>query len=171
MNKRKPKEEKPKTETVTEWANEHPEFMRWWRGHRDSGFVEDPNTGRTYWNTEPWVAHKCSKYRAEFSSDTGSPHSPGDVNGNKIEYSAEEIEQWASDQKAFVDDGGNKLMPVDEFRATIQGAARKMRIAFEARAREAKGDKVGLSAGEINARRSKLANQADAIKAKYEEKT
>ena len=25
-------------------------------------------------------------------------------------------------------------MPVDEFRATIQGAARKMRIAFEARA-------------------------------------
>ena len=42
------REEKPKTETVTEWANEHPEFQLrwWWRGHRDGGFVEDPNTGR-----------------------------------------------------------------------------------------------------------------------------
>lgn len=126
-----------KEPTIKEWAGDHPEFYNWWKKHRHSGFIED-NRGKFHWNTAPWEAWYCARYRAEFSAETGSPYTPPKVNSFEIEYSADEIDAWAKEQQEFLDQRGDEPITRDEFLRAFHKAAQLLSRKFMAASEEAK---------------------------------
>lgn len=60
-----------KTLNVNDWMREHGTFATWWNNHPHAGFYRDER-GYSHWNTEPWVAYQCDRYRQEFAHETGS---------------------------------------------------------------------------------------------------
>jgi hypothetical protein len=162
-------------------------FREWWKKHRHSGFLED-DEHFYMWGITPSEAWQCDRYRAEYSSDTGTPYMRPRVQGRKLPpYSMEEIERWAREQKIrdeivekFKGEHSGREEPtIEEAQAIILDALVLMRERFAARSKDARQypepkywdkevkDIETMSSEEINERRSKLANQADAIKAKY----
>jgi hypothetical protein len=133
MNKRKPKEEKPKANPYGTFNAEHPEFVGWWKKHRHSGFVED-DQGKWHWNTLPAEAWYIDKYRVEFSIDSRSPYQ------SKHEYSATEIEGWAKEQKKMEDyaQGDYGCVPRADFEAALARAVSVLRRKMNERTRQAK---------------------------------
>jgi hypothetical protein len=127
---------KEKTTDGITYANfnpEHPEFYKWWKKHRHSGYVED-REGKAHWNTLPAEAWYIDKYRVEFSIETGSPYK------SEHEYSMEEIEKWALEQKEMEEyvGGDYSCVPINEFTRVMEDCLSKLRATMEARGKEAK---------------------------------
>ena len=112
--------------TYENFNNEHIEFVRWWKKHRHSGYVED-HRGRSHWNTLPAEAWYIDKYRVEFSIDTGSPYD------SKHEYSATEIEKWAQEQKNMEDcvKGDFRCISNAVFMTALSKASRMLAAKFK----------------------------------------
>jgi hypothetical protein len=121
------KKEKETTDGITyaNFNNDHPEFYKWWKKHRHSGYVEDCE-GKAHWNTLPVEAWYIDKYRVEFSIDTVSPYH------TKHNYTAEEIEKWAAEQKEMEDyvQGDYRCVDVNDFLVELNRASRMLAAKF-----------------------------------------
>lgn len=127
---------------VPEWIKDHRDFFNWWKRHRHSGYWE--KEGKAQWGETPWVAYTCTRYRMEFSVDSGSSFTPTPVHGLPIEYTADEIERWAKEQRDF-EKCGNERVAIADSRA-IAALSEK----FKSATKEAIGRRTPFSQDEIH---------------------
>lgn len=192
------KQQQPKRTTADRFNDETfgKDWVEWWKKHRHSGFSSkyDERLGHEVyrWNESPWVAFTMLRYRVEFEDQTGISTGLSQEKWNLFTY--EDRLRWLKEQQEderyvagfAAAHGGREVPTLDEFRAGLREHVAKMKENFELRSKEAKqypepkywdentyvppvcGEQELL---EENARRSKLANQAEAIKAKYETET
>jgi hypothetical protein len=169
---------------------EFSKFVEWWKDHRHSGFYED-DEHFYYWGIKPSEAWACDRYRAEYSSDTGTPYRRPIIEGRKLPpYTSEEIEKWAQEkhiadeivEKFKAEHDGREYPTVDEAHNILIAALAQMRKNFMDNSKEAKTPPEPkyyapditvnierMTDEEINERRSTLANQVDAIQTKFKE--
>ena len=102
---------------VTQWMNDHPKFVIWWKEHRASGYAQNKE-GLSQWGIEPWRAYDTECYRAEYL-------------GWSPVYSQEEIEEMRTEQrktealtfaleKRFGPEFWKRMTPLEFIQATKQ---------------------------------------------------
>ena len=73
-----------------------PEFIKWWRNHRDAGFCED-RFGKSHWGIYPSAAWQTDHYRMEYAITTTTAYQP------KHHYTLADYDKWIKAQQVADD--------------------------------------------------------------------
>ena len=129
MSKKNPTNYQTQRDLAKQWLTTEVgrKFSHWWSNHRHSGYATRGT--ETRWGIRPWEATLHDRYMAEFYSD----HNMGQK--TRYEYSAEEYEKWAQEQREADDavaafaaaHDGREIPTTQEFSAVLGECVEKLR--------------------------------------------